>query len=290
VPGIFSAGTRVDIAEGIVPGTRVSSIAVTPAAREISGTNDPGARTDSVILGSGETIVTYTNVPANPGTLKICKVAGPGVVPGSMWTFTVAGVPGTVTVPAGLCALVPGTFPFNSTQTVTEKPLGGFGVTAIAASPANRLASANLGTGTGSVTIGDGVTEILFTNSFTGFLGTGGGTGSGAGGGSTGSTGSIGATGAGGGSGSTVHIGGSASGASAHARIVFARLIKRSGHYYLALKVTGPVSQAHVRLRELAKNGRLIRRATLVVTTGTKQIVRIPYSSAVHTIRLTVVS
>ena len=43
-------------------------------------------------------------------------------------------------------------------------------------------------------------------------------------------------------------------------------------------------------LSELARNGKLIRRTMLVVETGATQTVRIPFSSAVHTIRLAVVS
>ena len=286
VPGIFTAGTRVNIAEGVVPGTQVQSIVVTPSGREVAGANNPTARTDSVILGSGETIVTYTNEPAPPGTLKICKIAGLGVAPLSMWSFTVAGVPGTINVPAGLCALVPGTFPFNSTQTITETPTPGFAVTAIAASPANRLASANPAGGTGSVTIGSGVTQILFTNALN-FFSTVGGSG-GSTGGSTGSTGSTGATGS---THTSVSVGSAASsGATAHARIKSARLIKRNGQHYLVLLVDGPNAQAHLRLSELARNGKLIRRTMLVVETGSTQTVRIPFSSAVHTIRLAVVS
>jgi hypothetical protein len=282
VPGIFTAGTRVNIAEGVVPGTQVQSIVVTPSGREVSGANNPAARTDSVILGSGETIVTYTNEPAPPGALKICKIAGNGVALGSMWSFTVAGVPGTINVPAGLCALVPGTFPFNSTQTITETPTPGYAVTAIAASPANRLASANPAGGTGSVTIGSGVTQILFTNALNTFVGVGG---SGGGTGTTGTTGSTGTTH------TSVTVGGAASsGATAHAHIRFARLIERSGEHYLVVVVDGPNAQAHLRLSELGRNGKLIRRKMLVVNTGTKQTVRIPYSTAVRTIRLVVVS
>jgi hypothetical protein len=286
VPGIFTAGTRVNIAEGVVPGTQVQSIVVTPSGREVAGANNPTARTDSVILGSGETIVTYTNEPAPPGTLKICKIAGLGVAPLSMWSFTVAGVTGTINVPAGLCAEVPTTFPFNSTQTITETPTPGYAVTAIAALPANRLASANPAGGTGSVTIGSGVTQILFTNAlnfFSGVGGSGGGTGGGTG--TTGTTGSTHSTG------TSVSVGSAASsGATAHAHIKSTRLIERNGRHYLVVVVDGPNAQAHLRLSELTKNGKLIRRTMLVVETGTTQTVRIPFSSAVHTIRLVVVS
>src|SRR5262249_22992228 len=100
VPVFYRAGTTVNIAEGGVPGTQVKSIVAQPDGREVPGSNNPAARTESVVLGPGETVVTYTNDPAPPGTLKICKNAGPGVAAGSMWSFTLAGLSGTIAVPA----------------------------------------------------------------------------------------------------------------------------------------------------------------------------------------------
>jgi hypothetical protein len=240
VPGIYRAGTTVNIAENIVPGTEVSSITVSPADREVPGANDPTDGTDSVVLGSGETVVTYTNIPAPPGLLKICKVAGTGVTTGSLWTFTVSGVPGSVIVPAGSCVLVAGPepgggFPFNSTQTITETPTAGYSVTNIAADPADRLDSSDLATGTATVTIGSGVTEALYTDAAAaapapatpGPSGTGGGTGAG-----TGSATSSGPAAV------TVSVTKSQTGASSgHARVMFARLVKRGSEYYLVIKV-----------------------------------------------------
>jgi hypothetical protein len=130
------------------------------------------------------------------------------------------------------------------------------------------------------------VTQILFTNALN-FFSTVGGSG-GSTGGSTGSTGSIGTTGS---THTSVSVGSAASsGATAHAHIKSARLIKWKGRHYLELLVDGPNAQAHLRLSELAKNGKLIRQTMLVVETGTTQTVRIPFSGAVHTIRLAVVS
>ncbi len=162
IPG-YRAGTTVNVAEGVVPGTQVGSITVAPPDRLVPGSINLAARTVSVVMGPGETVVTYTNIPAPPGTLKICKVAGTGVTAGSTWTFTVAGMTGTVTVPAGQCALV-GPFPFNSTQIITEAAQAGFVVTSITTNPADRLVSANPAGRTATVIIGSGVTEAIFTN------------------------------------------------------------------------------------------------------------------------------
>ena len=100
IPG-YRAGTTVNVAEGVVPGTQVGSITVAPPDRLVPGSINLAARTVSVVMGPGETVVTYTNIPAPPGTLKICKVAGTGVTAGSTWTFTVAGTTGTVLFPPG---------------------------------------------------------------------------------------------------------------------------------------------------------------------------------------------
>jgi hypothetical protein len=162
IPG-YRAGTTVNVAEGVVPGTQVSSITVAPPDRLVPGSINLAARTVSVVMGSGETVVTYTNIPAPPGTLKICKIAGPGVAAGSAWTFTIAGITGTTSVPAGSCAIV-GPFPFNSTQTITETAQAGFVVTAITVNPADRLVSANPAGRTVSLIVGSGVTEATFTN------------------------------------------------------------------------------------------------------------------------------
>ncbi len=60
-----------------------------------------------------------------------------------------------------------GGFPFNSTQRITENPVSGYAVTAIAGDPADRLVSSDLATGTATVTIGSGVTEAMYTDAAT---------------------------------------------------------------------------------------------------------------------------
>jgi hypothetical protein len=289
VPGIYRAGTTVDIAENVVPGTQVSSITVTPADREVPGANDPTDRTDSVVLGSGETIVTYTNVPAPPGLLKICKIAGPGVTSGSLWTFTIAGLPGSVTVPAGSCALVAGPepgggFPFNSTQTITETPTAGFSVTNIAADPSNRLDSSDLATGTATVTIGGGVTEALYTDAATAAPPASTGTGS-----TPAATTTV-ATKNGTVAVATPVTVAKTTSAILHGRVMFAWLVRRGSQYYLVIKVASHAKTAHVRLSELGKRGAVIKRITLIIGTGKKELVKVPYTKTVQSVKVAVVS
>jgi hypothetical protein len=289
VPGIFRAGTTVALAEGIVPGTQVSSITVAPGDREVpAGNANLTARTVTVVLGSGETVVTYTNVPAPPGTLKICKVAGPGVAAGALFTFTVAGLSGTTSVPAGSCVIV-GPFPFNSTQTITESVPSGFKVTSIAADPSNRLVSSTATSGT--VLVGTGVTEILFTDAAAGATGTpapgapgasnptGGSSGTTSGTGTRGGTGTTGAT-------STSGV----AGAQSRGHVTYLHLIRRNGRYYLQLKVVAQGKTAKVRLSELSRKGKLLRRVTFSVATGRMQTVRIPYSIGTRSLKIAVVS
>jgi len=287
VPGIYTAGTTVNIAEGVVPGTEVSDIDVNPSSREVPGSLSLASGTVAVVLGSGETVVTYTDIPAPPGTLKICKIAGSGVAAGSLWTFTIAGTPGSVTVPAGSCVIA-GPFPYNSTQTVTESPTPGFAATAIAAAPSDRLVGTpDLATATGSFLINTGVTEALFTNSATTATGSTG-TGS-TGSGGTGSTGS-GSTGTTTGSTtSAVTTAGSRSAITASVR--FARLVKRDGHYYVVLRVASSARRARVRLTELSRTHRALARLTRVVATGKTETLRLPSSSsAVRSIKVAIVS
>jgi hypothetical protein len=280
-PVPFRAGTSVTVAEGINQGTQVSAIAVAPSSR-IHGSADLAARTVTVTMGSGETVVTYTNVPAPPGTLKICKNAGPGVTAGSLWTFSVAGMAGTTTVPAGSCSIV-GTFPFNSTQRITETAAPGFVVSAITASPASRLVGTpDLAGRSASVLIGSGVTEAIYTNATApATTGTTGGGGSTTGGG--GSTTGTGGTTTGGG-GSTTAGGGTVHAASAH--VMMARLLKRHGHAYLVVKVASSAHKVRLLVVELNSKGHVIRRLKMSVKSGAKQTVSIPSGTDLRRLRV----
>src|SRR6202011_173153 len=142
--------TMVSVTEGIVPGTKVESIVAAGAQSVVPGSLSLTNRTISVLVGTpvtsttgptDEAIVTFTNEAADPGTLKICKISGatatsnnaPG---GTLFNFTVSGVPGTTAVPLGNCVIVGGSqtpvlFPFNSTVTVTEAASAGNAASAI---------------------------------------------------------------------------------------------------------------------------------------------------------------
>jgi hypothetical protein len=249
VGGVYRAGTQVVITEGIVPGTKVAAlpggITVNPAGNAVPGTASDANRTIKVTLGAGETVVTFTDVPALKGTLKICKSVTntPPVIPaGTLFSFTLApvapttGATQTVSVPAGSCVVV-GTFAFNSTWTVTEAAATNVNVTAISAIPSfvvvlengtavnsNEpvLSATNIATRSTNVTIGENnITELTYTNtdppSDTSTGGTTGGTTGGStttSGGSTTTTGgstSNNTGGGGGGGGSTASTGGGSS-------------------------------------------------------------------------------
>jgi hypothetical protein len=162
----FAGGTRVDIQEGIVPGTGTSAISVSNN-RAIAGTTDLANRKVSVILGSGETVVTYTNQVVAPSLLKVCKNAGPGVTVGQVFSFAVSGRTDPLLVPAGYCAIA-GTFTFNSTVTVTEAASAGLAVNAVAAFPSGQLVNADLAGRIARVLVGASVTEVAFTNATAG--------------------------------------------------------------------------------------------------------------------------
>jgi hypothetical protein len=113
------------------------------------------------------------------GTLKICKVAGAGVAPGTPYTFTIAppatSGPSSVIVPAGpapggYCEVVGDDFTIGSTVTITEQVALGDQVIAIATVPPP--ISSNLTTGTVSIVITQGVNEATYTDTApgTGYL------------------------------------------------------------------------------------------------------------------------
>ena len=113
---------------------------------------------------------TNTNTPTNTpvvekGQLKVCKVAGAGVIPGTIFTINVNGV--SYNVPAGadngLCVLA-GQFPINTNVTVQEVIPAGYFVARIEVLPNTRAVSKNLAIGKAVVKVGTGVTEVIFTN------------------------------------------------------------------------------------------------------------------------------
>ena len=285
----WRAGTRVAVSEGVVPGTALTAIAVTPASREVPGTRvlsplpNPSnpAGSDAVILGAGETRLDFTNATDPGGTLKICENADAKAPAGSALTFTVssptpAGSTTNATVPFGSCTIVPnpvttdGLWLYNSTVTITQLA-SPFPVVSVAVSPTAR----NLG-GTGatvSVAIGSGDTTIAtYTNDPPGSPGASGASVGGAAGAVTvgGST-VIAAV-----SGSS-SAGGSA-GAVAHAQLRMARLVKIHGHAYLVVRVASPAKSARIRIIERNKRGSRVRVVTANVATNRNVRLAIPLS------------
>jgi hypothetical protein len=120
----------------------------------------------------------FAQVSREEGTLKICKVAGPGVPLGTPFTFTVGfgSSAHTVTVtagpdPGGNCVIVQA-YPIGATVTVTETiPVGGT-VVSIDVEPPNRTVPGTLNTAAGTVEvhIGPGVTEVTYKNKKTGYI------------------------------------------------------------------------------------------------------------------------
>lgn len=201
-PVDYRPGTMVTISEGIVPGSKVKSIA-TDGNGETIVLPFPSitGRTTEILVGTGvlsglstpvnEAVVTFTNQAAAPGPLEICKAAGTPAPVGTSFSFTVSGTTGTTTVPVGGCAIVGGSldptlFPFNSTQTVTELASSGNATSAISVSPtyvtenvagiptltSELVAGATTGIGTTvdiassvAVVIGEGtMTQVTFTD------------------------------------------------------------------------------------------------------------------------------
>jgi trimeric autotransporter adhesin len=171
--GRYRAGTSITVVEAPSAGQAVGGISILPSGRTfVRGGSDFLGQSATLTLGPGETVLTYTNVLASPGLLKICKAgAGSGLA-----TFTVAGPRGTapnitqgtdtVMVPVGGCALAPSSYPYAGIQTITETPMAGFSVSSITVADADRLVagSVNLAAGSVGAYIGSGVTVATFTN------------------------------------------------------------------------------------------------------------------------------
>jgi len=178
--GQFRAGTVISLTEGIVPGTKVESINVNPAGNVVPTTLSLTGRTVQVLIGAGETVVTFTDVAADPGTLKVCATAGttPGPPTVTSFTYTI-NTSQSLTVPVGGCQ-VAGTYPFNSNVTIVQtspapNAVSGYtiaptfvteivgGVPTLTTEPV--LVSDSTSTGTAVVTIGENdTTEVSYTD------------------------------------------------------------------------------------------------------------------------------
>jgi uncharacterized repeat protein (TIGR01451 family) len=114
-----------------------------------------------------------TGRSCEPGLLKVCKIAGPGIAIGTPFTFTAGSSKFAVPAgpaPGGTCMIGP-TFAVGSNVTVDEDVPPGHTVSSITVAPPKQLVGVpNLAAGSVNVTIGTGVTVVTFTDKLTGFL------------------------------------------------------------------------------------------------------------------------
>ena len=293
----WRAGTKVTVSEGAVPGTAVTGITVSPSNREVPGSKmltplpDPAnpAGSDAVILGSGETDISFMNSSEPDGTLKVCETAGTGLPAGASFMFNVssptpAGATTTALVPAGSCTIVSnpvtsdGGWLFNSTVTITQvTPAGQPIVPPIMVSPAARELSASGSTVLVAIGSGD-VTIATYTNHATSGSGT---TGAGSSGGSTGS-GSSGSGSSSAGSSTSGSTQGGSSAATSFVLLKSAHLIRRHGRQYLALQVASSRKHATIEIVELNRHGKTIRKFVVTVTTNKSLRLLLPASRNVR--------
>jgi hypothetical protein len=125
------------------------------------------------MFDAGVNLGDATGPACEPGLIKVCKVAGPGIAIGTPFNFTVGSSPLTVPAgpaPGGTCMIGP-TLPVGSVVTVDEAVPTGYTVSSIDVLPPKQLAGPpNLAAGSVNVTVGAGVTVVTFTDKLTGFL------------------------------------------------------------------------------------------------------------------------
>ena len=156
---------RVTITEAARSGFVAANIAAKPDGREIS--KDVAKATVTVKVPAGgvtsQTTVTFTNKvtpPPPPATLRVCKVAGPGVAKGQVFKFTVGSA--AISVAAGSCG-APITLPAGNV-TVKETATAGLAVSAIAVTGVGTLVSSDTASGTAVVKVASGATTVSYTN------------------------------------------------------------------------------------------------------------------------------
>jgi hypothetical protein len=155
----FPVGTSIVVAEIPSMGATVSAIGVLPADRQ--GAVDLSGGSVTVNIGTGLTEVDFTNTAGGVGLLKVCKIAGSGVAPGTRFSFAMGGA--SFVVPAGYC-VQNGLFPMGTVVTITEQSSAATVVSAISVLPAGQQGTVDLTAQTVTATIGVGVTEVYFTN------------------------------------------------------------------------------------------------------------------------------
>jgi len=279
--GRYRAGTSITVTEGPSAGQAVSGISILPSGRTfVRGGSDFLGQSATLTLGPGETVLTYTNVLASPGLLKICKAgAGTGLA-----TFTVAGPRGTapgitqgsdtVMVPVGGCALAPSSYPYAGIQTITETPMAGFSVSGITVADADRLVagSVNLAGGSVGAYIGSGVTVATFTNAAGGVVTpTSGGGGVGAGGGApaAGSTPAVGVTAAASASASTTAVSApKAAKATKKASVAKVQIVSQKSGRYVVVRVSGAAKTARIKVTLIGTHSKVLKVALRTVKTN----------------------
>jgi hypothetical protein len=155
----FPVGTSVLVTETPSMGTTVSAISVLPADRQ--GTVDLSGGAVNVTIGTGLTEVDFTNTAGGVGLLKVCKIAGSGVTPGTRFSFAMGAT--SFVVPAGYC-FQNGLFPVGTVVTITELSSPAAVASAISVLPAGQQGAVDLSAQTVTAAVGVGVTEIYFTN------------------------------------------------------------------------------------------------------------------------------
>jgi hypothetical protein len=125
--GTFGDGASVEVTEAPAGGSDVIARAVLPAERLAICAQPQANRICARVTGGATTQVRFTNAVPQ-GQLKVCKIAGDGVAPGTSFTFAVRDAardtPASVVVPAGQCVLA-GLFAEGATVEVTETvPVG----------------------------------------------------------------------------------------------------------------------------------------------------------------------
>jgi hypothetical protein len=155
----FPVGASIVVAENPSMGTTVSAISVLPPDRQDAV--DLSGGTITVTIGTGLTEVDFTNTTGGLGLLKVCKIAGSGITPGTEFSFARGAT--DFVVPAGYC-VQNGMFPVGTVVTITEMSSPGTVVSAISILPAGNQGTVNLAAQTVTATVGVGVTEVYFTN------------------------------------------------------------------------------------------------------------------------------
>jgi hypothetical protein len=165
---LYDVGTRVNIKELALAGTHVSAINVSDGRGTNVSTTDG---TVTATVGSGTTVVTYTNaldLPGQKGFIEVCKLGADQFVNGA-FTFSInaSGFTATESVQTGQCT-GPIEVPAGNVD-VSEAARSPYVVSSIVSDPANRLVIANTAnrTATVQVPVGDESTEtrVDFTNS-----------------------------------------------------------------------------------------------------------------------------